>query len=220
MRVLAVDSSTERESVALVEHGEIRGEVRLQQTGHHSRRLLPAIAFLLGNLDLAPADVDAYAVAVGPGSFTGLRVGISTVQGLALALRRPCLGVPTLDVLAARIRGAAPFLVALMDGGRGQVYARLYDGAARPLGDAAADVLGGVLTAVPRPAAFVGDAVARDRDEIVRVQPDAMFPERSLFLAGTLGLVAEPRLLGGEGVDAGALRPVYLREAHIRPTIA
>ena len=72
-------------------------------------------------------------MARGPGSFTGLRVGLSTVQGLALAGGRPCLGVSSLDVLAARIRGAAPVLVALVDAYRGEVFGGLYDAEGRPL---------------------------------------------------------------------------------------
>jgi tRNA threonylcarbamoyladenosine biosynthesis protein TsaB len=220
MRVLAVDSTTERESAALVSDGEVLAEVRFARMSLPSRQILPAIEFLLQSVAAPPESVEGYAVTVGPGSFTGLRVGISTVQGLALALGRPCLGLSTLDVLAARIAGAAPFLVPLMDGGRGQVYARLYDGAAQPLGEARAEEPARVLEALPHPAAFVGDAVARHRDLILRLVPDAVFPVRSLFLAGTLGLLAEPRLAGGEGVAAGALRPLYLRDAHIRPSIA
>jgi tRNA threonylcarbamoyladenosine biosynthesis protein TsaB len=219
MRVLAVDSTTERESVALVHDGEVRGEVRFARAAVPSRQLLPAIEFLLRIVGATPQDVDGDAVTLGPGSFTGLRVGISTVQGLALALSRPCLGVSTLDVLAARIAGAAPHIVALMDGGRGQVYARLYDGDARPLAEPCAEDPARYLPGLPPHAAFVGDAVATHRERIVGLCPQATFPERSLFLAGTLGRLAEPRLVAGEGIPAGALRPLYLRDAHIRPSI-
>src|SRR6185503_35254 len=134
MKVLAVDTATERESVALVADGVVLGEVRLRRVDTHSRRLLPAVEFLLSGLGLAPGDVEGYAVTSGPGSFTGLRVGLSTVQGLALASHRPCLGVSSLDVLAARIRGSAPVLVPWVDAYRGEVYGGLYDGAGRPLG--------------------------------------------------------------------------------------
>src|SRR5436190_1156278 len=83
-------------------------------------------------------------------------------------------------VLAARIRGSAPFLVAVMEGGRGQVYARVYDREGRPLGEGTAGPLADVLGTLPGEAAFVGDAVAACRDEIARAQPAARFPERSL----------------------------------------
>src|SRR5262245_33700008 len=121
MKVLAVDTTTERESVALVAAGVVLCEVRLRTADSHSRRLLPAIEFLLSAAGVAPGDVEGYAVTRGPGSFTGLRVGLSTVQGLALAGSRPCLGLSSLDVLAARIRGTAPALVAWVDAYRGEV---------------------------------------------------------------------------------------------------
>ena len=81
-------------------------------------------------LALTPRDLHGYAVAVGPGSFTGLRVGLSTVQGLALASGRPCLGVSALDLLAARMRGAAPHLAAMIDASRGEVFAVILSEAA------------------------------------------------------------------------------------------
>ncbi len=216
MRVLAVDTTTERESVALVDGHEVLGEIRLLRTAQHSRRLLPAIASLLENVGMGAAEIEAYAVTAGPGSFTGLRVGISTIQGLALSLGRPCLGVSTLDVLAARIRGTAPFLVAVMGGGRGQVFASAYDAHAASLGPPRTDVPEKALRDLPGPAAFVGDAVGEHRAAILSLHPEALFPARSLFLAGTLGLLAEPRLRAGEGVPAAGLRPLYLRDAHIR----
>src|SRR5262245_15938740 len=136
MRVLAVDTTSERESVALADGPVVRAEVRLRTTDGHSRRLLPAIAFVLDAAGLAAGDVEGYAVAVGPGSFTGVRVGLSTVQGLALAAGRPCLGLSTLDVLAAQVVGEAPRLVPMIDAARpNQVFAAVYDGEGRRLED-------------------------------------------------------------------------------------
>src|SRR5437762_11377487 len=132
MKVLAVDTTSARESVALAVDGAVVGEVRLRAVDAHSRRVLPAIAFLLDAAGLPARDVEGYAVVVGPGSFTGVRVGLSTVQGLALAAGRPCLGMSTLDVLAATIAGEAPTLVAMVDASRGdQVFAAVYDAEAR-----------------------------------------------------------------------------------------
>src|SRR5689334_21377008 len=105
MKVLAVDTTSERESVALADDAVVLAEVRRRQVGRPSVHVLPALEFLLRSAGLAAADVEAYAVTLGPGSFTGVRVGISTVQGLALASGRPCLGVSTLDLLARQIEG-------------------------------------------------------------------------------------------------------------------
>ncbi len=214
MRVLAVDSTTARESVAVAVDGELVGEVRLRPGDVHSRRLAPAIAFLLEALGIAPAEVEGYAVTVGPGSFTGIRVGLATVQGLALAARRPVLGVSALDVLAARVRGCAPTLAAVMEAGRGQVYARLYDGEARPAGQPEALAPEELLARVPEGAAVTGDAAFGLRSLLAARR--VVFPERSLYLAGTLARLAGPRLADGEGQPPATLRPLYLRAAHIR----
>lgn len=216
MRVLAVDTTTERGSVAVTEDDSIRGEVRVVSSEGHSRRLLPAVDFLLQSLGLRAADLDGFAVTTGPGSFTGLRVGLSTVQGLALGTGKPCLGVSALDVLAARNAGAAPAVVALMDAYRGEVYGALYDAEGRVAGGASVERPETLVQRAPEAAAFVGDGAARHRELILSLRPRAVFPERSLFLAGTLGRLASPRLARGEGVPPAELRPLYLREPTIR----
>ncbi|HET8646351.1 MAG TPA: hypothetical protein VFO85_12730, partial [Vicinamibacteria bacterium] len=138
------------------------------------------------------------------------------VQGLALAAGRPCFGASALDVLAARIAGTAPRLAALMDAYRGEVFAGVYDGEGRPLADPVVTPPEPWLAALPRGCAFTGDAAVTRRALIEAVCADAIFPARTLFLASTLGLLAEPALRAGRGVGAGDLRPLYLREAAIR----
>jgi tRNA threonylcarbamoyladenosine biosynthesis protein TsaB len=216
VRVLAIDTTTACGSVAVVAGAEVLGEVRLTAEGGHSRQVLPAVAFLLESLALTPRDLEGYAVTVGPGSFTGLRVGISTTQGLALASGRRCLGLSALDVLAARIRGAAPVLVPMMNAYRGEVFAGTYDAEARPCGRPAASLPERVVEPLPPRAAFLGEGAELYRSRILSLRPEAVFPDRSRFLAGTLGRMAEPRLAAGEGVRPDELRPVYLREAEIR----
>jgi tRNA threonylcarbamoyladenosine biosynthesis protein TsaB len=216
VRVLAVDTTTERGSVAVTEDDSVCGEVRVASSEGHSRRLLPAVDFLLQSLGLRPGDLDAFAVTTGPGSFTGLRVGLSTVQGLALGAARPCLGLSALDVLAARIAGAAPALVALMDAYRGEVYGGIYDEEGRLSGRPSVERPEALVARAPEVAAFVGDGAQRHRELILSLRPRAVFPVRSLFLAGTLGRMAAPRLKRGEGIAPAALRPLYLREPDIR----
>lgn len=215
MRVLAVDTTTARESVALAEGGAVRGEVRLNPADSHSTRLMPAVAFLLQSLDLAPGDVEGYAVAAGPGSFTGLRVGIGTVQGLALAAGRPCAAISALDALAVRAAGSAEWIVAVMEAPRGEIFGAIYDSEGRPRGEPVAAPLAAFLEGVPDGAAFIGDGAQRYRPAIVAARPAAVFPRRSLFLAGTLAVMGEAVLAAGRGRPASELRPLYLREADI-----
>jgi tRNA threonylcarbamoyladenosine biosynthesis protein TsaB len=214
--ILAVDTTSERQSVAVVDGGVVRAELRLHAADSHSRRLLPSVAFLLDSLGLAPEAIEGYAVCAGPGAFTGLRVGISTVQGLALASGKPCLGLSALDVLARQIEGAAPVLAVMLEAYRGEVYGALYDAEARPLSTGAALPPGEFLARVPAgPVALAGEAALRHRELVSARCPEARFPACSLFLAGTLGQMAEPRLAAGEGVRPEALRPLYLRETQI-----
>jgi len=216
MRILAVDTTTARGSVALVEGDATLGEVRLRSASGHSGWLVSAIDFLLRQASLKPLEVEAYAVTTGPGSFTGLRVGLSTVQGLALAAKRRCLGLSALDVLAALVAGSAPTLVAFMDAYRDDVFTARFDAAARPLGPPRVARVSRALEGLSGPVAFVGDAVERYRAEILAVRPDALFPRNELFLAAVVGRMAGPRLARGEGALPEALRPLYLREAEIR----
>jgi tRNA threonylcarbamoyladenosine biosynthesis protein TsaB len=218
MNLLALDTTSRYGSVALLTEGELRGEIRLVEAGAHSVTLFPAIETLLRLAGVGPAAVDAYAVVVGPGSFTGVRIGISTVQGLALASGRPVLGVNTLEALAARMHGAAPALVPMVDAHRDQVYVAVYDGERREHGAPMAVVPETWIAEAPAGAAFLGDGALKHRETIRAQRPDAVFPDKSLFLAATVGRLALPRLLRGEGGEASTLRPLYLRAPDIRPS--
>ena len=213
-----MDTTTTRGSVALAEGSDVVGEVRFRSSERHSSHAMPAVEFLLRTAGWQPADVEGYAVTTGPGSFTGLRVGLGTVQGLALASGRPCLGVSALDVLARRIVGSAEFLVALVDGHRDQVYAALYDRAGRALGEPMIGLPRLLLPTFPARCAYVGDGALRYREEIAAADPSGLIPDRSLFLAGSLAPWAAARMAAGETGTAEALRPLYLRAPDIRPS--
>jgi tRNA threonylcarbamoyladenosine biosynthesis protein TsaB len=215
MIVLGVDTTTSDASVAVVRDGDILEERLLSGEAHPSTTLLPEVERLLDGLGIAPRQLDGFAVTTGPGSFTGLRVGLSTVQGMALASSRPCLGIPALDVLAARIVGAAEVLVAVMDAYRGEVFGAIYDRQASLRSRRTVGSVENLLRDLSGGPAFVGGAVGTHREQILARLPEARFPEASGCLAGTLARLAEPRLRAGEGVEPSALRPLYIREAEI-----
>jgi tRNA threonylcarbamoyladenosine biosynthesis protein TsaB len=217
MRVLAVDTTSANGSVALVDDEGPRVEVRVRAPDAHSRHLLPAIEFTLAAAGTAPGDLAAWAVATGPGSFTGLRVGLSTVQGLALASGRPCLGLSVLDVLARAARSPGRAVVVLQDAFRSEVFWAAYDEAGRPLTPGAVGPLADALAAAPSGAVYVGTAVAAARAAIAGRDGAAGFPEGETFLATGLGLLALERLReGSEPPGPESLRPLYLRGADIR----
>lgn len=196
-----------------------------RETGsRHSETLLPVIGGLLGKAGLAPSDVEAVAVTSGPGSFTGLRVGLSTAKGLALAAGIPLAGFSTLKVLAealAQESGAAPgtMVCALLDAGRGQLYRGLY-AVARPSaspwrteeqGEESIRSPEKALAGLAAGAVAGGDGAARHADALRSSMPAGiLLIDRMPCLAPLLAVRAE-RLLRSESLPAGALKPNYVR---------
>jgi tRNA threonylcarbamoyladenosine biosynthesis protein TsaB len=203
--------------VALVESGVVRAEVRLL-TQVPSVSVLPAVEYVLGALHLAIADVEGYAVGVGPGSFTGVRVAISTVQGLALASGRPCVGVSSLDAVASLVAGQADTIVALVDAYRDEVFVARSAREGRALGPPSREKPEAALADLPAGAVLAGDAALRYGSVMAAAAPHARIEARAPYLAGPVGLVGEARLVEGQGVPAAALRPLYLRDADVRPS--
>ena len=127
MRILAIETSAGAASAAITEEGRILAS-GYQDTGlTHSRTLMPLVEGLFRNADIAPASLDAIAVSVGPGSFTGIRIGVAAAKGLALGLDIPCAAVSTLAALARHAAPCGGLLVCAMDARRGQVYNALFD---------------------------------------------------------------------------------------------
>jgi tRNA threonylcarbamoyladenosine biosynthesis protein TsaB len=129
MIVLALDTCLAACSVALRRDGETLGVLSEPTARGHQERLAPMTRDLMSAAGLEFGALDRIGVTVGPGSFTGLRVGLAFAKGLAFALRRPCVGVGTLEALAAGLDDAGP-RAAVIDAGRGRVYVQLFDGAA------------------------------------------------------------------------------------------
>ncbi len=124
--LLTLDTSTAAGSVALSCGEQLIGEILLQLPSTHSERLLPALQHLLKAAGLELADLDAFGVVLGPGSFTGLRVGVATVKGLALAVQKPVVGVSSLHALALQIPCPAHGLSVWLDARKQEVYAGSY----------------------------------------------------------------------------------------------
>ena len=126
MRVLAIDSSGLTATVAVVEETQTIAEYTVNYKKTHSQTLLPMIAEMAKMIELDLSSIDAIAVAGGPGSFTGLRIGSATAKGLGLALDKPLIHVPTVDALAYNVYGCGDIICPIMDARRNQVYTGLY----------------------------------------------------------------------------------------------
>jgi len=214
MRLLAVDTTSARGSVALVD-GERLGEVRVLAPEGHSRWVLEAATTLLRAFDLDLQNLDGLAVTVGPGSFTGLRVGMATVQGLAVGAGLPVVGRSSLEVLASQLSNQTVPVVALVDAWREEVYAAAYAGGAS-LQPPRAGRPEALASDFPSGCVFVGDGALRHRDTLLRLRPEARILEPDLFLAVPLARLALTELRAGRAQDASTLAPLYIRGADIR----
>lgn len=126
MRLLAIDASNQAMSVAVLENQKVIGEITTNVKGNHSQRLMPAIAELMAEVGWKPADLDRIAVAQGPGSYTGLRIGVTIAKTLAWTLGKEITGISSLAVLAGNCEESSNYLVPLFDARRGNIYTGLY----------------------------------------------------------------------------------------------
>ena len=126
MLLLCLDTATPQVGVAIGSDDQVIGRVQLARPQHHAEHLAPAIAYLLEQLDLSLDQLSAIGVGIGPGLFTGLRVGVTTAKVMAQALRIPLIAVPSLDLLAFEVRYTDRLVVPALDAKRGEVFYATY----------------------------------------------------------------------------------------------
>ena len=216
MRVLALETSTLAGGVALCEDGRVVGLSLLNVALTHSERLMSMVDRLLEDCRWTLAQVQGLAVSIGPGSFTGLRVGVATVKGLALALGLPVAAVPTLDALAANLPFADAPVCTLLDARKGEVYVCLYQWTGQSM-ERRSDYLALPPEDVPAwlrvPVIVLGDGVPACRPYLerlggrVRVAPAA----QSVPSAAMIGQIGHVMLASGQEISGDALEPFYLR---------
>ena len=221
MKILALETSAKAVSAAVSEDGKILAS-GYQDTGlTHSRTLMPIVEHILKNTGLTMADMDAVAVAAGPGSFTGIRIGVAAAKGLAFAADKPAAGVSTLAAMARNVAFADGLVICAMDARRNQIYNALFeakDGQLTRLTDDRAIALADLAEELrndSRPKTVVGDgaklchAFLTDAGIPCRMAPPHLVMQNAMSVA----LEAEAMALDGKLVSAQALEPVYLRPA-------
>lgn len=219
--LLAVDTSTRQAGVALYDRRRgLLAEHAWFTANRHTEELMPAVASLFAVADATPADLAAVAIAIGPGSFTGLRVGLAAAKGLALAQRVPLVGIPTLDVTAYPHQSQPIPVIALAQAGRGRVYWAPYAHGPAGWGPQEAYALSTVpevANAVTRPIAFAGELSSEDLATLERFAGKqrvvALSPALSVRRAGCLAEMALARLDAGRSDDPASLSPIYLQTA-------
>lgn len=210
MRVLAVDTSTMAGGVALLEDDRVVGESLLDVRTTHSERLMIAVDRALADVGWRAESVDGLAAAVGPGSFTGLRIGLAVIKGLALALGRPIAAVPTLDAMAAALPWASRPVCPVLHARKGEVFTCLYrwDGLTmRREWDYVALSPEALAARLGEPVIGVGDGAALVPSSRMTLAP----PMRRGAPAAVVAWLGAERLRRGETVGAADLVPLYLR---------
>ena len=213
--LLAVDTSTAQLGLALYDGATVAAELTWTSRQRHTVELAPALAGLLGRVGLTMGDISALGVAIGPGSFTSLRVGLAFVKGLALARRLPLIGVPTLNVVAASAPALGFPLAAVIQAGRGRIAVGWYQPSVsgwQPEGPARTTTVDALAESIQHPTQVVGELSAEERQRLARKRVNVILasPAQSVRRPALLAELAWARWQSGHADEAASLAPIYL----------
>lgn len=239
MIILAVDSSSKVATVALMKDDKLLGEITLNDKKEHSVILMTIIENLLSNNNINIDDIDGYVVSKGPGSFTGLRIGMATIKGLSFGSNKPYVSISSLDALALSVANFDGIICPIMDALRNSVYTSLYKGQStanisccnesdninvkselpnsleKILDYSALDIdeLIAVIKAKKEKVIFIGDGVDKYKDYLIENCPNCYFPPNHLNLvrASSLGEIGSILLRNGNFDDPNS-SPFYLKK--------
>jgi tRNA threonylcarbamoyladenosine biosynthesis protein TsaB len=233
-RILAIESATRRASVALMQGDHLLGAMASEPGQQHAEQLLPMLDALLTETGLGLDAVDAFAISIGPGAFTSLRIGLSTLKGLAFGSDRPVVAISTLEVLARSAEASGAWrpsdghLIPALDARREEVYACAYAADGFVQIDSPSSILpDGVYTAAflhagcPGKALVVGEGAAVVAENLPGAGDISLRCETDLVVepsASVLARIAQPRLAAGAYVAAENLVPRYVRRAEAEVT--
>ncbi|HKY52992.1 MAG TPA: tRNA (adenosine(37)-N6)-threonylcarbamoyltransferase complex dimerization subunit type 1 TsaB [Anaerolineales bacterium] len=215
--LLAVDTSTAQVGLALYDGAQVISEYAWRSSQRHTVELAPAISELLTRCGLTMDDVRALGIALGPGSFTSLRVGLSLVKGLALSRRLSLIGIPTLDILAAAQPASKLPLAVLIQAGRGRYALGWYKSSKK--GWQAADparvvTIKALLDEIMNPSIVCGELTSEDRHTLEEnANVHLASPAQSMRRPAMLAELAWARWQAGEVDDEATLAPIYLHTA-------
>jgi tRNA threonylcarbamoyladenosine biosynthesis protein TsaB len=218
MKVLGIDTSTSCGSVGLIDDGEIISDYLLNIPVTHSERLLGALEFVLREARCPIGNINGWAVSLGPGSFTGLRIGVSTVKGLAFATEKPVAGVSTLDVLASQIPPTSYLICPMLDDRKKEVYTAFYryeEGISlQRQSDYQAIRPEDLVKNIKEHTIFLGEGLKTYGDFLLNSLPSlAIFPPPSLRVShgSTVAKLGSELLQKGEHLELSTFVPIYVR---------
>ena len=217
MIVLAVHSTSPSLGIAVAEDGRILGEKTFAPGREHLERLAPAIRDLIGEFGITPREIDGLGVAKGPGSFSGIRVGMATVKGMALALEKPVVGISSLEILAWQTLRDGATGAAVVDAKRGEIYAAIYERQGEQVRLThgplliSGDELKSLVSQSAQPVVLCcADTLA---EELARSIPRLVTSPASVSPAAACSLIAWERLRSGSADDPHGLAPFYVRRS-------
>jgi tRNA threonylcarbamoyladenosine biosynthesis protein TsaB len=221
LKILALDTSGSNCSVCIIDDNSVIAEFNVNSGTTHSQNLMPMINDMIKYAIISLEDIDVFACSIGPGSFTGLRIGIATIKGMALSLNKPAIGVPSLVGLAYNIPYFKGLICPIIDAKNNNVYSGVFEYANNPILmgsyiSADLDTLINVLKQKENDILFVGDGAVSYKDKLVEE-----FGERALFtpihlnnqLSISIAKAALDKAKLGEYDDYNTLSPLYLKKS-------
>jgi len=213
--LLAVDTSTAQVGLAVFDGAQVLGEMTWRSKQHHTVELAPAVAELMRRSGLSMQELRALGVAIGPGSFTSLRVGMSFVKGLALACNLPLIGIPTLDIYAAAQPVAKLPLLTAIQAGRGRLAVGWYKSSKsgwQAQGSARVVASDSLIYEIRTPTLVCGEFNNDERQRLVKDEMNVRLvsPAQSIRRPSILAELAWARWQKGEVDDEASLAPIYL----------
>jgi tRNA threonylcarbamoyladenosine biosynthesis protein TsaB len=221
--LLAVDTSTNQMGLALHDGAQVIGELLWRSRYYHTVELAPAVADLFARSGLKINAIQALGVALGPGSFTSLRVGLAFIKGLALARHLPIMGIPTLDVVAAAQEVRDLPLAAVLQAGRGRLALTWYEASEtgwQSKGPALVTTADELAESIQQPTIVCGELTADERQRLARKRVNVVLPSPAACVRrpAVLAELAWERWQAGAQDDAASLAPIYLHLADSIPS--
>lgn len=217
MKILAIDTSSFPASVAICDDGIVLGEYVIRNQRKHSQNIMVMTERLFNDLNLDIKDIDTFAVTVGPGSFTGLRIGISTVRAFAQAMNKSVIAINTLMALAYNVSCFDGIIVPMLDARRDEVFTAAYvikDGTAVEITTPCVMTIDEIKEKYKgQKIILVGDGAMMHKDELEGCGFDFAPQQLTEMRASALGIIAWQKAIKGEAIDYNLVEPVYLRKS-------
>jgi tRNA threonylcarbamoyladenosine biosynthesis protein TsaB len=219
MKILALDTATKSCSVALTDNGSLSAELTINKDQTHSKHLMELIHSVFGIAGFGLSDVDGFAVTIGPGSFTGLRIGISTIKGLAHALSKPVVGISSLKALAWQCADQSHLICPFLDARKGEVYWATYRFDATRLTQktaARATAPEAAVENIREPCVFIGNGVQLYRKQIeTALGSFAYFVPKAhqILRASSIAFLSMERFKAKDTDEILSLIPEYIRKS-------